>query len=345
MQSKSSLSSDSGNLDLIRALAVTCVFVAHLRENFFQTEWIVTWRFAQMGVIIFFVHTSLVLMLSLERSESRGEKLLVDFYLRRFFRLYPLSMFCVTIAFLLNANPSWSETPPGHWTWWEYASNMALITNLTYGPNMVGGLWTLPLEVQMYAVLPFLFLVARNRAISTLAGVWAVAVIAGYLQPKISGRLNVIEYAPCFIAGVISWRLSLITRRSIPGWLWPAGFIMTWPLFLTATHENEMFFRWAFSLALGVAIPFFQEMNLGPLNRCASAVAKYSYGIYLSHFALQLFAFSRPWPLAAQLTLLVASTLIVPILMYHLIERPMINVGHKVVTLRKSRLGKQLAST
>ena len=44
---------DDPNLDLIRAVAVLSVFVGHLIGQS-------AWHLAQMGVIIFFVHTSLV---------------------------------------------------------------------------------------------------------------------------------------------------------------------------------------------------------------------------------------------------------------------------------------------
>jgi peptidoglycan/LPS O-acetylase OafA/YrhL len=102
----------------------------------------------------------MVLMLSLERTNLYGKKLFAAFYLRRFFRLYPLSMFCVTCAMLLHRSPEITN-PVRHWKQSEYLSNMALTTNLTYSDNMIGGLWTLPLEVQMYLALPLLFLIGR----------------------------------------------------------------------------------------------------------------------------------------------------------------------------------------
>jgi peptidoglycan/LPS O-acetylase OafA/YrhL len=335
VQPKSSLSGASANLDLIRAVAVICVLVSHLYDIVFRTDSTMTWRLGQVGVLIFFVHTSLVLMLSLERAEQRGETLIGDFYIRRIFRIYPLAMVCVTIAFLLNGNPTWREFGPRHWTWFEYATNMSLTMNLTYSDPMVGPLWTLPLEVQMYVILPFLFFFARSRPLWMMAGIWAVAVVAGYLQPFVSGRLNVIEYAPCFVAGVIAWRVSLTMPRTIPGWLWPLGFAALWPLFLAATKEHHVFLRWGFCLALSLAIPWFQEMKLGPLNRCAQVNAKYSYGIYLSHEAVGLFAFSQPWPFMVQLATFLAGATIAPVLMYHFIEYPMIRAGQRLVALRR----------
>ena len=172
-----------------------------------------------MGVLIFLMHTSFVLMLSLERSKVTGKSMFADFYLRRLFRLYPLSVICVTIAMVLHASPDLGATGR-HWKWTEYLSNLALTTNLTYSDNMVGGLWTLPLEVQMYVALPFLFLIGRARHWSILALLWVAAIPLAILQLNTSARLNVLGYAPCFIAGVwlgssrASFRATFDTGRS-----------------------------------------------------------------------------------------------------------------------------------
>ena|SRR5579862_1827427 len=161
----SSFRSDSSNLDIIRAVAVLSVFCAHLHDVVAgNNQGVLAWHFAQMGVLIFFVHTSMVLMLSLERTQAGGRALFGPFYLRRLFRIYPLSIFCVTCAMILNRSPEVSVSVR-HWRWPEYFANLSLTTNLTYTDAMVGGLWTLPLEVQMYVTLPFLFLLGRSRGL------------------------------------------------------------------------------------------------------------------------------------------------------------------------------------
>jgi len=323
----SSFRSDSANLDIIRAVAVLCVLFAHLHQILIGYSTLV-WHFAQIGVLIFFVHTSMVLMLSLERTKLEGKALFGSFCLRRFFRLYPLSIFCVTAAMLLNRAPDVNQ-PVRHWKWTEYFSNLALTTNLTYTDNMVGGLWTLPLEVQMYLTLPILFLVGRSRPGRVLGLLWVVSIPVAIIQLHMSGRLTVLGYAPCFISGVIAWKLSLSVRRRFAGWLWPAGFVATWPVFFLATHENDMYYRWAFCLALGLVIPWFQENRFRPLQVAAHFGAKYSYGIYLSHTAIILWSFSLPVSPGARWGIFVLLAVISPVMMYHVIEHPLIIVGQK----------------
>lgn len=336
----SSFSSDSGNLDIIRGTAVLAVFFAHLHDMWTGKESLVGWHFAQMGVLIFFVHTSMVLMLSLERTKASGRALIGAFYLRRFFRIYPFSVFCVTLAMVLGRAPE-IAAPFRHWHWSEFLSNLALTTNLTYTDSMVGGLWTLPLEVQMYIILPFLFLLGRARSTGAILFLWVLSVPLAILQMHTIARLSVLAYAPCFIAGVIAWKLSLKIKRRFSGWLWPFAFMATWPLFFVATHENTMYLRWAFCLGLGLTIPCFQEIHFGPLNIIAHLVAKYSFGIYLSHVAVIMWCMSLAIPVADKAVMLAILAVIVPVAVYHLIEHPMILVGNKLAIRLFERPAKQ----
>lgn len=326
---RSSFTSESANLDLIRAAAVLSVFFAHLHDIYFRRQSELGWHFAQMGVLIFFVHTSMVLMLSLERTKATGSTLFGSFYLRRAFRIYPLSIFCVCIAMIVQRSPELSEGVR-HWRWPEFLSNLALTTNLTYSANMVGGLWTLPIEMQMYMVLPFLFVLGRRRPTIAIASIWVLAVPLALLQMHSTARLNVFSYAPCFLSGVLAWKLSLTVKRRLSGAWWPFVFVGTWAVFFLATHDNGMWFHWFFCLTLGLAIPWFEELTFKPLRVAAHYVAKYSYGIYLSHIAVMMWSFGLPVPrpLTWAVWLVLAAT--VPVAMFHFIENPLIRVGKRV---------------
>src|SRR5437899_9089949 len=90
---------DSPNLDFLRANAVLMVLAFHVLGSFgirragpFNLE-----AMGQLGVLLFFVHTSFVLMLSLERQVAQygQRRLFLVFMARRLFRIYPLSIFVV----------------------------------------------------------------------------------------------------------------------------------------------------------------------------------------------------------------------------------------------------------
>lgn len=311
----------SANLDFLRAVAVLCVFFAHLYETLVERHTPTSHHFGQLGVIMFFVHTSLVLMMSLERSEFKGRALLREFFINRAFRLYPLSMVCVTIAFLV---------PGATWSIGDLITNLTLTQNLTYNESMVGGLWTLPLEVQMYFMLPFLFLWLRNKPESWVLALWLISIPIALVQPLVTGRLTILSYVPCFLGGVIAWRMK--DRLALPGWLWPLGIIVA-ALPWMASEGNEYVPRWITCLLLGLAIPLFRELPSTWLTTASKTIAKYSYGIYLTHVAALTIAFKvmSPHPMTFKVTAFIVMALVLPLLAYHLIERPMIDFGKKLV--------------
>jgi peptidoglycan/LPS O-acetylase OafA/YrhL len=102
---KSYVYADSANLDLPRSIAVLLVFACHYIS--FLTgggaKWTVVWHIGQLGVLIFFVHTSLVLLWPLERSNQEGQSLALPFYVRRVMRIYPLNIVFVLLAYCFDA--------------------------------------------------------------------------------------------------------------------------------------------------------------------------------------------------------------------------------------------------
>src|SRR5437868_13016667 len=96
------MKADSANLDMLRALAVTCVVIAH-GLNITHASWISKQHLDHLGrtgVLFFFVHTSLVLMMSLERQIAKSGSTFtwLRFMIRRVFRIYPLSILAVALT-------------------------------------------------------------------------------------------------------------------------------------------------------------------------------------------------------------------------------------------------------
>ena len=98
----SALTADSANLDFLRAAAVTFVLVFHV-ALFFQKTRFGIGGIGQWGVLIFFVHTSLVLMSSLQRQNTGGfARSYGVFTIRRWFRIFPLSGLVVLVVVWLR---------------------------------------------------------------------------------------------------------------------------------------------------------------------------------------------------------------------------------------------------
>jgi peptidoglycan/LPS O-acetylase OafA/YrhL len=322
---------DSPNLDFLRAVAVLAVYFAHLSHalNLYNPG-----SLGRFGVLIFFVHTSCVLMSSLERLSFSGlssDRLLTcAFWIRRFFRIYPLSIICVLLVPVFHIPPAPHET----YVWpgtWHFLSNVALTQSLTFSDSVLAPLWSLPLEVQMYVLLPFLYFIIRARHYWSL-GLWIVSVLVAATVPNVITRLSVLYFAPCFVAGLVAFDLQRTARWKLPSWLWPITILLAIVLFgpLDNVHLIAKMHRaWALSLLLGLAIPYTKEMTVSSVKKISHWIAKYSYGIYLSHTIVFWVAIDvmRGFHVWQRAIVLLVGSVCAPIAMYHWIEDPLIKVG------------------
>jgi len=316
------VSRNSANLDVLRAIAVLMVFFYHLLEYGYFSERRVN-RLGQFGVLIFFVHTSLVLMMSMERNSGA-----VNFYIRRFFRIYPLSMLVVGLVTVLHIPPY----PAREYAWlgtFNLLSNFALTMNLTHSPMALAPLWSLPIEVQMYVLLPLLFLLTRTKhAIRNLLLVWIALLPLAYFQPLMTGPHNVLRFAPCFVPGVIAYVLLSKWKPKLPWFFWPPFILAVYAGFQLLDPRG---YGWAECLALGLAIPLFREVQVRWVRRAAGAIAKYSYGIYLFHLIAIYYCFD--WligPTWFRVAGSIAFTAVASVASYHLLEEPLIEYGRRL---------------
>ena len=325
----------SANLDLLRSIAVLLVLAQHLcrRLNLDQIGWMPT-TWGVFGVLLFFVHTCLVLMYSMQRSELTGWPLVANFATRRIFRIYPLSILAVLAALALHLDSDVNGVRglsygllPGKV---GIASNLLLIQNLTYTKSIMNVLWSLPFELQMYAFLPFIFMwICGKRMFWPLLGLWVASAIGGLLQSHLHalGRLSILAFVPNFLPGVIAFSLPYVPR--FKSFLWPT-FILA--LVAVFTVRSDVWLGWGLCLLLGILIPSFAEIKTPWLRMVSNRIATYSYGIYLAHqfciwIALGLLASYSLWLRITVLTVLLVG---LPVLLFHAIERPMIELGIRV---------------
>lgn len=336
-------SGKSANLDFLRSVAVLLVFACHYFtiKNGTGSPGSFLWHIGRLGVLIFFVHTSLVLMWSLERVSITSNRMVAPFYVRRIMRIYPLSIVCVLFAYIFDAR----------WVPANLSQNLTLAQYLTSRasavfPNILGSLWTLPLEVEMYLALPILFLLLRHRSLIFLAGLWAACAGLALVQPRWGDQLLLLRFVPCFLGGVVTWRLIRNgVRGQLPGWLWPAGIAAASMIWMAAGDRVRPLFMAVFGVALGLLVPLFQEMASIRIGAVSKVIARYSYGIYLTHFPIMVYVLSAPSPghprfrwipplpvirhgaRPLDLLLVLVMTGIASFVLYHVVEDPGIRLG------------------
>lgn len=161
-------------------------------------------------------------------------------------------------------------------------------------------------------------------------------MIPALAQPRIPAlsRLSILIYIPSFLPGVVAYVLPRVPR--LRSYLWPV-FILA--LALVFTLYPALHVGWVLGLLLGLLIPSFAELRTPWLCMLSKRIATYSYGIYVSHqfsiwIALGVLQFQPFW---LRTTVLIALLLGLPVLLYHAIEKPMIDVGIRITTRGPAR--------
>jgi peptidoglycan/LPS O-acetylase OafA/YrhL len=345
------VTTNSRNLDLLRSFAVMLVVGFHLAKFFnWRFETLRVTDFGLLGVMLFFVHTTLVLMFSLERqSAGSSASLFVPFMVRRCFRIYPLAILVVTFAFLFHipSDLQFGRFNLLHQSAGNFFANLLLIQNVTHQKANPGILWSLPLELQMYVALPALFLLAsRVKSSWAMIAFWwsavalwfAVGLSTGVLPLSEGGirspaeaLLKFTRFAPCFLPGLVAYKLWR-QPRFFPAWFWPVFLAVCCAAFLWLSGSQPIETGWFICFTIGLGVCFFQEMRENALTRATKRIARYSYGIYLLHyFAIWIgFVICRRLNIALQTAIFAAVLVSLSVLLYHTVEAPLIAAGVKV---------------
>jgi peptidoglycan/LPS O-acetylase OafA/YrhL len=325
---------ESSNLDLLRSFAVACVLVRHLLL-FLDPDAPGVTCLGTVGVLCFFVHTSYVLLLSIHRSRIGW----FGFQIRRVFRIYPLAIIAVIFYFAFKI-PSYCSGgviffPPT--TPRALFANFLLIQNLTGDVSVAGVLWSLPFELQMYLVLPLVFWICSRFKVK---GAWtlylsSLVVFVAFglmtLSPSAHNLLYQFRYFPCFLCGAL-----LFSSHIKPMFHWTGMFVVLGVAYAISSGAmlTNLLWQWAICLFVALCIPLCSEIPQGIVSSSAKIIARYSYGIYLSHFA----AFDGAFALFGNKILAsVAGILFTAVLSYaafRWIEEPLINIGKRLADFR-----------
>jgi peptidoglycan/LPS O-acetylase OafA/YrhL/glycosyltransferase involved in cell wall biosynthesis len=341
------------NLDLLRSFAVLSVVAAHLWHGcvdfhlcaYSATTNQLLHNLSFTGVMFFFVHTCLVLMLSLHRApaEHRTRRFLI----RRAFRIYPLCWAAIFIAFLTGLTDL-PATTLRFFSFHDILVNLLLVQNIfRSAPSIIGPLWSLPWEVQMYLLLPLFYFVLRRyeRWLPALP-LWIGAAMLAFVvtHPGFPRSFHAAVFPPLFIGGMVAYQLlhrqykSGASVRKLPAFLWPLfvlalfaaqGALVGWKSFESPWGA---LLNACICLALGLAIPAFNDLKARWIVWPAEKIAKYSYGIYLLHVPALLVIFRAfpSLPLAFKAPAFLFLTVLLAVTAYDAIENPLIQLGKRL---------------
>lgn len=336
--------SRDNNFNLLRFVAASLVLFSHsyaLSTGSAAAEPLrailgITW--GVVAVDVFFVISGFLVTGSLL---VRGS--LVEFLGARFLRIYPglwvaLLLIVVTGACVTTLSIGDFIVHPETWKYVLYNGSVLKVSHtlpgvfedLPWKRAVNGSLWTLPVEVKMYAMLAVFWAVARRLAgaatlnFMRLCAVAAALALLGYLALVMVERGSLaIKLTYLFFAGAL-FRLAQDRVRLSSGF---AGLLLV-AVLVAATNKTA--FAMVYPLCLPYLVLYLAFVPRG-LVREFNQVGDYSYGIYIYAFPVQqLLAFH--WKGIAPHEMLFASllcTLMLAFASWNLIEKRALALKHR----------------
>lgn len=350
-------------LNTLRGLAIIGVVLTHVSQTYvdFPDPWRTWLDYSARGVQLFFVASALTLMMSW-RERNDG---VVNFYIRRLFRIAPL-FWTAILAYIL-----WHGFGPRYWAPSGIGvADIVLTATFLNGftPNtlssVVPGGWSIANEMLFYLVFPVVAILARNAASAAflyVATVWVATklhwVALAFWLPRMQpgheylgtnfASYWAVQQAPVFAAGVLAYYLikefPLSSRfRSA------ADVALALLVVIAMAYAFALTPRW-FSMEAGYGLIFcgmayclangaWSWLHSWPMQRLGIL----SFGIYLSHFiVIDLVRRFVPQDnflfLPVSFALSLAGATILAAVAHKLIERPGINLGRSLIATINQR--------
>jgi peptidoglycan/LPS O-acetylase OafA/YrhL len=328
--------------DGIRGIACLMVLLIHCTALIVPSTYPYLTGTGKIGVWLFFVLSAYLLTLSL-LAQRLSATTLMAYALSRFFRIYPLYVLVVLLAYSVRmiGIDSWQSV-------WRAVS-------LQQG---FGHLWTIPVEFTFYLFLPVL--VWAGVRIDRHAGrtaVFAVAVVAvgchQWLFPFWRLPENSVElvwYLPAFVFGMVGAFVQNAARQPAdkaannPAGLWCGiaillAILLSTPfmraLLFAQAPSNDLMNKFLFFSLLWAVFIVSQHRWPNALSRLLSRrgislVGRWSYSIYLFHYfiAIQFGVWFSGQP--AMVVVAVGCSILVGWLSFTVCELPMLRLRQRV---------------
>ncbi len=328
----------NNNFDLLRiaaALQVAIIHSAvHLKLGFGPLLNAVS---MVPGVPVFFVISGFLVSESFERSS------LSSYFRKRALRIFPGMWVCLAVSVAIAAA---SGVSFAHWQTVPWLASQLTFVQF-YNPDFLrgfgvgvlnGSLWTIPVELQFYLALPFLYWALRSNLALVLAIAAAVLVnqvfvysggaAADTVKMKFAG-VTLAPYLYTFLFGVLLQKNRELVRRYLAGWL---------PLWIVLYVGTEILMRHVGGFVSGNYLNPVSSAVLACLV-VSAAYAKplpvkhdLSYGLYLYHMPvinafLAAGAAGSRWSAVAAITL----AFVLAGFSWFLIERPALGLKPRLI--------------
>ena len=359
-------------MDYLRGAAIICVLLFHTLGTAFGM-WTLPWdgvvrdenvpisflcflplSFGQIGVPIFFVVSGFCIHLSFQQSGGGFR----NFFVRRFFRIYPPYLAALAFAILLLESTA-VEGVPRPSILWPLLTHLLMVFN--FDPSSLlafnGVFWSLSIEVQLYLIYPVLLLLVGRLGWKRTMAILAICecVIRAINHPMENVGATVTPFGYWF-----SWSLgafiadAVLKNEPLPFAKAP---VMPWFFLMVLSYFFKPTYPFLFPLAavttaiitsriLSRTMP---QIKLPAVSLTAlKKIGIWSYSIYLLHEPLlRAYGFVISWILPdsyhaapAILSLVVLAwipVIVFGFLWHEIFELPSIALGRRLVQKTFSR--------
>ncbi len=330
---------ENNNFTLLRLMLSLAVVLGHFKLLSGTAYPSFPFNLADAAVDCFFVVSGFLITLSYERTHG-----LWPFYVRRFFRLYPMYACIVLVqtGIMMALLPDGPFSAPDD-TLRYLAANLAFANFLQYDiggvvhgltvPGLNPSLWTLKIEIGFYVIVPLIFVATRRWGWKVLLAIFLASVAYNVIALQMGDNRFAKQLPGQLQFFVVGMALYLYARRvPVPGWITvgvSALFLVAWTWIHPIPPGLRPLLVGAFVFCVALRTPAIRMRT------------DMSYSVYLVHgpllqtlLLLGLFTDSP-----TMLIGVLATVLVVSYAAEILIERPGNQFGHRLSSrMRRSRV-------
>lgn len=350
--------SRDNNFNLIRLFAALAVLVSHsfaLVSGNGEREplrALLGMSLGEVAVDVFFITSGFLVTASL-----LGRKNALAFVWARILRIYP-ALWVMLLLTVLTLGPVFSSLPFGEFishseTQRYVQKNATLVSgiyfnlpgvfeNLPWKHVVNGSIWTLPVELKMYAILVLLWSLLlvtgrlREKIFSGLLVLLAIGALMAYMADHFYMQSGSSYYRLFYLFVSGSAYYVLRDRIELTGRVF-------WPLLLalcmSAVDQNSFFALYSISLPyLLLWLAYVPSGAVRGFNR----LGDYSYGTYIYAFPVQqsLLAINGTMSVSFMIAAATALTLLLAVLSWHLVEKRALRLKDLRLPQSRGRLAK-----
>jgi peptidoglycan/LPS O-acetylase OafA/YrhL len=279
-------------LDYLRIIATVSVAIGHLFNHFFDV-WSQNLSFnlfirkiiyfiqyfsigGASGVVLFFLISGYIITHVLTKEDK------VEFLVKRFFRIYPLYIFCVVLWFIFNKNYNFIST--------DFLITISLLGDFfSHDFSLSGVEWTLRIEIVFYIFMTVVFFIKNKTAL--IFSMVLFVFILFFFSPITSGKNGfaisyISTYFPFLVLGSIFY---LYEKKHINFYIFLGfSFFLFYIHYSLIEKFNPGWRHLHYAIFSSLLFFFFSKLNFKE-NKIVRIIADLSYSLYLTHNWLFLY--------------------------------------------------------